>query len=1028
MLPTINSSRNNRPPNHPHHPTHRKPSASEVLSLVAAKYAELFHYLHTVPPPAPASSTSSSSPLLSSTLPSSTPNISSAISQTNNDDHKITGSNQPFLPAAHHPDQTQVLLTPHELAAIHHAAAWSLAQQPHLLLEERQRRRRAEKSSDRTFNERSYPGKPDRRASDDDLADGEDLSRLPRLGSGGLDHSYTSSSSADSTGTIPYNPSPRDPRRHAVIDAAKPESRGQEDDDDEAQKNSMVANPEAEDAEADTKLAREDHDQRDYNQAFTGVLERTRIDYLALKGLVRMYLCAWKGKKEKKKKGEEGEGEEGRMMDVKETAEEEDDESDDGREERWRSAAEKKAAIELACRRYAQTFEGELRERRERCSSSLVGQMDGRSSDPSHLHRQQWPRANPLLQHLQKQRLPLGTSQQVPQNRLGERRREEEVEGWAERWVKLVVRWREEGKRVLPAGREDEGEEKVDWKLILSHGTEKAKGVIREGNQDTRALAHQSLKRAVGNGCPDAQVEGTGRACDGDGVVHRDGTSIPKTGGKRKRHVSLHALNELGSAEFNSGRDFLAATPLPTPLPPPTPWTASGHETRDRMWSQCQDRINGVGPRPRSYGSEPPSFSNIHQSTMHSEHYSPLHLPNDLTRHQVRAWYTRWQELRHSAYRRTDHDEREFQRLSALLAEARPLIAQWKREEAAVWERDPARRTGEDRWGVRTNAWTMGVEQDTIGFGSAVQHSQPSRLLCEPLFSQSGEGNFISPSLAPLSSAFGQAPARRQQRPPPHPPPPPPPPPTQQQLHHSFSSSFATPVTQYHQEYLDQRIDPQQHKRIDSHETLTNDAFPHANQIFTTPSQHILQTPLQPTTYSNMSTLRADTAQRWDIYPLSTTAATTTTSSDWSSEGLLHGDLFGNYNRNPAPLVGGAEGSGQQQRNGTAFLPSSSFSSVPAITTPTLTLTTNHFSSGMDLDLPRAGLSEDYHVNESFRTDEQRRRNSAPFSTAGNASDPLDSFADSGWDDERFSAAFGQDTWMEDWAEAAGAGNHNGIV
>ncbi|KAI7161790.1 hypothetical protein KC349_g2496 [Hortaea werneckii] len=1041
MLPTINSSRNNRPPNHPHHPTHRKPSASEVLSLVAAKYAELFHYLHTVPPPAPAFSTSSSSPLLSSTLPSSTPNISSAISQTNNDDHKITGSNQPFLHAAHHPDQTQVLLTPHELAAIHHAAAWSLAQQPHLLLEERERRRRGEESSDRFSNDRSCPGKPNNKASDGDLADveegtekddgGRESSRLFRRRLGGLDDSSTpSSSSADSTGTIPYNPSPRDPRRHAVIDAAKPESRGQEDDDDEAQKNSMVANPEAEDAEADVRIARKDHDQRDYNQAFTGVLERTRIDYLALKGLVRMYLCAWKGKKEKKKKGEEGEGEEGRMMDVKETAEEEDDESDEGREERWRSAAEKKAAIELACRRYAQTFEGELRERRERDSSSLVMMRRAqRSSEPSHLHHQQRPRANPLLQHLQKQRLPLGASQQVPQNRLGERRREEEVEGWAERWVKLVVRWREEGKRVSPAGREDEGEEKVDWKLILSHGTEKAKGVIREGNQDTRALAHQSLKRAVGNGCPDAQVEGTGRACDGDGVVHRDGTSIPKTGGKRKRHVSLHALNELGSAEFNNGRDFLAATPLPTPLPPPTPWTASGHETRDGMWSQCQDRINGVGPRPRSYGSEPPSFSNIHQSTMHSEHYSPLHLPNDLTRHQVRAWYTRWQELRNSAHGRNEHDEREFRRLSALLAEARPLIAQWKREEAAVWELDPEARRGEDRWDVRTNAWTMGMEQDTIGFGSAVQHSQPSRLLCEPLFSQSGEGNFISPSLAPLSSAFGQAPARRQQRPPPHPPPPPPPPPpTQQQLHHSFSSSFATPVTQYHQEHLDQRIDPQQHKRIDSHETLTNDAFPHTNHIQMTPSQQILQTPLQPTTYSSMSTPTPDASQRWDIYPLST--ATTTTSSDWSSEGLLHGDLFENSNGNPAPLVGGAEGSGQQQRNGTAFLPSSSFSSVPAITTPTLTLTTNHFSSGMDLDLPRAGLVENNRVNESFRTDEQRRQNSAPLPTVENTFDPLNFSRGDDWNenDERFSAAFGQDTWMEDWAEAAGAGNHDGIV
>ncbi|KAI7167277.1 hypothetical protein KC316_g11968 [Hortaea werneckii] len=1026
MLPTINSSRNNRLPNHPHHPTHRKPSASEVLSLVAAKYAELFHYLHTVPPPAPASSTSSSSPPLSSTLSSSTPNISSAISQTNNDDHKINGSNQPFLLAAHHADQTQVLLTPHELAAIHHAAAWSLAQQPHLLLEERQRRRSGEKSSDRFSNDRSYPRKPDEKASDDDLAHGEERtgkddggresSQLPRLGSGGLDDGSTpSSSSADSTGATSYNPPPRDPHRHATADAAEPESRDHEVDD-EAPKHNIVANPEAEDAEADARIAREDHDQRDYNQAFTGVLERSRIDYLALKDLVRMYLRAWKGKKKKKS---EGEGEEGRMMFTEEMAEE-DEEPDEEREDRWRSAAEKKAAIELACRRYAQTFEGELRERRERDSSSLVMMRENqRSSDPSHL-RQQWPRANPLLQHLQKQRLPLGASQQVSRNERGERRREEEVEGWAERWVRPVVRWRDEGKRVLPAGREDEAE-KVDWKSILAHGTGEVKEVIREGNQNLRALAHQPLKRAVGNGCPDARVEETGRSFDGDGVVHGDGTSIPRTGGKRKRHVSLHALNELGSAEFNNGRDFLATTPLPTLLPPPTPWTASGHETCDRMWSQCQDRINGVEPRPHSYGSELPSFSLNHQSTVHSERHSPLHPPNDLTRHQVRAWYTRWQELRHSAYRRNDHDEREFQRLSALLAEARPLIAQWKREEAAVWERDPRVRRGEDRLDVWTNAWTMSMEQDTIGFGSRVQLSQPSRLLCEPLFSQGREGNFISPSLAPLSSAFGQAPAQRQQRPPP---PPPPPPPTQQQLHHSFSSSFAMPVTQYHQEHPDQRIDPQQHKRIDSHETLTNDAFPHTNRFPMTPSQQILHTTLQPTAYSSMSRPTPDASQRWDIYPLST-ATTTTASSDWSSGGQLRGELFGNSNGNPASL--GAEGYGEQQRNETAFLPSSSAfsSSAAGITTPTPT--PNDFSGAMDLDLPRAGLSEDYHVNEPFCTDGQRQQNSTPLSTAENTSDPLNFSRDDGWDDERFSAAFGQDTWMEDWAEAAG-GNHNGFV
>ncbi|KAI7353068.1 hypothetical protein KC354_g11723 [Hortaea werneckii] len=1072
MLPTINSSRSNRPPNHLDHPTHRRPSASEVLSLVAAKYAELFHYLHNVPPPAPASSIGSSSPPpLSSTLPSSTSNNHHAILQSSNDDdgdHQVNGSSRTSLPAAaHHADQTQVLLTSHELAAIHHAAAWSLAQQPHLLLEERERRRRGEKSSDRFSNERSYPGKPDKKASDGDLADGEDSSRLRRLGPGGSDGSSTpSSSSANSTGATPYNPSPRDPRRQAVIDAAGPE-RGHPEDDYEAPKNSIVAKPEAEEAEADTKLAREDHDQRDYNQAFTGVLERTRIDYLALKGLVRMYLCAWKGKQKQKKKGVEGE--EGRMMDAEETAEEdEEEEPDEGREERWRSAAEKKAAIELACRRYAQTFEGELRERRERNHSPLMTGTDPRSSDPSHLHRQQrpranpllqhlqkqrlplgapslvtgidqrssdpshlrqhWPRANPLLQHLQKQRLPLGASQQVPQNGQGERRGEEAVEGWAERWVRPVVRWREEGKRVLPAGREIEGEEKVDWKSILSHGIGEVKGVSREGNQDVRVLGHQSIKRAVGNGHQDAQVEGASRSFDGDGVVHGDGTSIPKTGGKRKRHISLHALNELGSAEFNNGPDSLATTPLPTPLPPPTPWTTSGHETRDRMWSQCQDRINGVGPRPRSYGPEPPSFPNNHQSTVHSEHRSPVRLPNDLTRPQVRAWYTRWQELRHSAYRSNDHDEREFQRLSALLTEVRPLIAQWKREDAAVWERGPEVRSGEDQWGpgVRTNAWTMGMEQDTIGFGSPVQHSQPSRLLYEPPFSQNGGGNFVSPSLAPLSSAFGQAPAQRQQRPPP-----PPPPPTQQQLHHSFSNPFAVPLPQYHQEHPDQRIDPQQHKRIDSHETLPNDAFPHANHIPMTPSQQILQTPFHPTAYSRMSRPPTDASQRWDIYPLST--ATTTTSSDWSSEGLLHGELLGNPDRNRAPLVGSAEGYGEQQRTGAVFLPSSSsFSSAAGITTPTPTPTPtpNDFPGAMDLDLPRAGFEDD-HVDAISRTDGQRQQNSAPLSSAaGDASDPLDFSRDDGWDDERFSAAFGQDTWMEDWAEAAGTGtgNHDGGI
>ncbi|KAI7200821.1 hypothetical protein KC343_g8380 [Hortaea werneckii] len=1025
MLPTINSSRSNRPPSHPHPPPLRKPSASEVLSLVAAKYAELFHYLHTVPPPAPPPSTpSNSSPTPSATLSPSTAEISNAIFQTHNDDHrddKIKRSHQTSPPAA---QQAQALLTPHELAAIHHAAAWSLAQQPHLLLEAREQRR-TDNSSDQQAKRQSHPEPNDERVANGDFGKGKgegesddggrELSRLLRRELAVLDDSHFPSTSVPTASTAampPQNlPPPCDRDHHATIDPAEPGS-SDRNSDDEVGHNDPGAIPEggeeAEDAAA--KSTRGDHDQHDYNQAFTAVLERTRIDYLALKGLVRMYLCAWQARKNERGGGSNEE----------ETAEER-GEAEEEREKRWRSAAEKKAAIELACRRYAQTFEAELRERRERDSSSLVTVMDQRSSGLPHIHQQR-SQGNPLLQHLQKQRLPVGASQQIPQHRRGERRGEEVVDGWAERWVRPVVQWREEGKRVLPAGREDEGEDKVDWKSILAHGSEKVKSVTREENQDVQAVGHQSLKHAASNGCKEEVVEGASRSFDGNGVGHGDVTLIPR-GAKRKRQISLHALNELGSAEFNSSTGVRAAAPFSTPLPPQTPWTASGNETRDRMWSQCLDRMNGAESRSRVYPSEPYTISNNHHTTRPSDHNPSPHLPSDLTQNQVRTWYNRWQELRNSPYRGNEHDERELQRLSALLAEAQPLIAQWKREDATVREPDPKRRR-EDVLGVRTNAWTMGMEQDTIGFGSPIQNLQPKRLPCEPLFSPAGEGNSITPSWSALSSAFGRAPARQQyqyqhqhqrqhQYPHHHQPSP------QQPPHQSFSHSFAIPTTHYHQDQPAQRQpEPQQHKRIDSYESLANDSFTHHTNHFPMTPAHQLnrQTRLQPPSYSDLSTPTSDAAQSWDIRPLSTTTNTSDfVGMAWAGEGSAQGGPFGNYNGNTASgtnLHGG-------QRNGTSFLPSSPFPSAAATTTPTPVRTSNDLP-GTSSDLPLSSLDDD-QASEPSRADMQRQ-DSAPFSAAaGNdAFDPLDFSRDSGWDDARFSAAFGQETWMEDWAEAAG--------
>ncbi|RMZ15499.1 hypothetical protein D0860_01578 [Hortaea werneckii] len=502
MLPTINSSRSNRPPSHPNPPPRRKPSASEVLSLVAAKYAELFHYLHTVPPPAASPSTpSDSSSPPSATLSPPTADISNAIFQDHDDDHrdnKINGSSQTSLPAA---QQTQALLTPHELAAIHHAAAWSLAQQPHLLLEAREQRR-TDNSSGLRVKRQSHPEPNDERVANGDLGagkgeggsdDGErEFSRLLRRELEALDNSPFPSTSVPiaSTAATPRQipPPPCDPYHHTTSDPAGPGSSDHKSDDD-AWKNDPVANPEGEEkAEDAAKTAKEDHDQHDYNQAFTAVLERTHIDYLALKGLVR-------------------------------------------------------------------------------------------------------------------------------------------------------------------------------------------------------------------------------------------------------------------------------------------------------------------------------------------------------------TWYNRWQELRNSSYRGNEHDERELQRLSALLAEARPLIAQWKSEDATVRERDRKRRR-EDGWDAPTNAWTVGMEQDTIGFGSPIQHSQPKRLLWEPLSAQEGEGNSTTPSWSALSSAFGRAPAQQQyqhhpqhqhQYPHQHQPSP------QQHPHQSFSHSFVIPTTQYHQ--AQRQPEPQQHKRIDSYEILANNSLSHhANHFSMTPS------------------------------------------------------------------------------------------------------------------------------------------------------------------------------------------------
>ncbi|GAB1726539.1 hypothetical protein NU195Hw_g2464t1 [Hortaea werneckii] len=1015
MLPTINSSRSNRPPSHPHPPPCRKPSASEVLSLIATKYAELFHYLHTVPPPAaPPSTPSNSSSPPSATLSPSTANISTAIFQTHNDDHrddKIDGSHQTSLPAA---QQTQALLTPHELAAIHHAAAWSLGQQPHLLLEAREQRR-TDNSSGLRVKHQSHLEPSDERVADGDLGKGKEegegesddgareLSRLLRQELGVLNNASVSSPSVSvaSTATTPLKspPPPCDPSHHATI-AAAGQGSGDHKSDDGAGRNDPIANSDGEkEAEDAAKTAKEDHFQHDYNQAFTAVLERTHIDYLALKGLVRMYLCAWQARKNEEGGGSNGE----------ETAEER-EEAEEEREKRWRSAAEKKAAIELACRRYAQTFEGELRERRERNPSSLMTGMDQRSSGLSHL-QQQRSQGNPLLQHLQKQRLPLGASQQIPQHRRGERRGEEVVDGWAERWVRPVVRWREEGKRVLPAGREDEGEDKVDWKSILAHGSEKVKSVTRGENQDVRVVGHQSLKRAASNACKEEVVEGASRSFDGNGLGHGDVTLVPR-GAKRKRQISLHALNELGSVEFNGSTGVRAAAPFSTPLLPQTPWTASEHETRDRMWSQCLDRMNGAESRPAVHPSNPHTIPN--------NHHPALHLPSDLTQHQVRTWYNRWQELRNSAYRGNEHDERELQRLSALLAEAQPLIAQWKRQDATVRERDPKRRR-EDGWGVPTNAWTMGMEQDTIGFGSPIQHSQPKRLLCEPLFAQEGEGNSGTPSWSALSSAFGRAPVQQQyQHHHQH----------QRQYQHqhyfspqqhpgqSFSHSFAIPTTHYHQDQQAQRQpEPQQHKRIDSYETLANDSFPHTNHFPMTPAQRLnRQTRLQPPPYSGLSAPPSDAAQSWDIRPLSTTTNTSDfVGMDWTGEGLAQGVPFRNHNGNTASA---ANWSGDQ-RDGTSFPPPPSFAA--ATTTTTTTSTPNHFP-GTSSYLPPSSLDDNEADEPSHAA--ARRQNSAP---AGNdAFDPLDFSRDSGWDDERFSAAFGQETWMEDWAEAAG--NGDGIV
>ncbi|KAI7258161.1 hypothetical protein KC335_g12404 [Hortaea werneckii] len=1014
MLPTINSSRSNRPPSNPHHPPQRKPSASEVLSLVAAKYAELFHCLHTCPPPeAPTCTLSTSSPPSCATHSSSTPNIPNAMTHKEDDrDDRINGSLHTSLPATH---QTQVPLTPHELAAIHHAAAWSLAQQPHLLLEAREQRR-TDNSSGLRVKRQSHPEPNDERVANGDLGagkgeggsdDGErEFSRLLRRELEALDNSPFPSTSVPiaSTAATPRQipPPPCDPYHHTTSDPAGPGSSDHKSDDD-AWKNDPVANPEGEEkAEDAAKTAKEDHDQHDYNQAFTAVLERTHIDYLALKGLVRMYLCAWQTRKNEGGRGSNGE----------ETPEEGGEEAEEESEKRWRSAAEKKAAIELACRRYAQTFEAELRERRERSASSLMTGMDQQSSGLPQLPQQR-SQGNPLLQHLQKQRLPLGAGQQVPQHRRGERRGEEVVDGWAERWVRPVVRWREEGKRVLPAGGEDEREEKVDWNSILAHGSERVKSVTPEGNRDVQALDHQSLKRTASNGCKEEVVEGASRSFDGNGVGHGDVTLIPR-GAKRKRQISLHALNELGSAEFNSSTGVRAASTFPTPLPAQTPWTASGNETRDRMWSQCLDRMNGAESRPRLYPSEPQSISN--------NHHPSLHLPSDLTQHQVRTWYNRWQELRNSSYRGNEHDERELQRLSALLAEARPLIAQWKSEDATVRERDRKRRR-EDGWDAPTNAWTVGMEQDTIGFGSPIQHSQPKRLLWEPLSAQEGEGNSTTPSWSALSSAFGRAPAQQQyqhhpqhqhQYPHQHQPSP------QQHPHQSFSHSFVIPTTQYHQ--AQRQPEPQQHKRIDSYEILANNSLSHhANHFSMTPShQQIRQTPLQPSPYSSLSAPSSDAAQSWDIRPFSTTTKTSDFfGMSWAGEGSAQGELSGNYNGNTASGTNWAGG----QRNCELLPPS--FPSTAASTTPTPIRTPNLFP-GTSSDLPTAGLDNNEADEPSHAAG--RRQNSGHSPAVGtDAFDPLDFSQDSGWDDERYSAAFGQETWMEDWAEAAG-NNDDGIV